>query len=71
MDEKLLIQNTTREERERIVARAIHGENVSCDGCAGCDSVGLGSVFNLYRPYIDGEKELFELNASFPSGTQH
>ena len=71
MDESLLIKNTTREERERIVARSIHGDGASCDGCAGCDSVGLGSIYDLYRPYIDGEMELDELNRTFESGTQH
>lgn len=71
MDEKLLLKNTTREERERIVARAIYGGCDGCDGCSGCDAVGLGRVYDLYRPYIEGEKELADLNTSFPSGTQH
>ena len=36
-----------------------------CDGCSGCGNLGGGRVDEIYRPYIDGEKELAEINAAY------
>ena len=63
----ILIKDTTREERERIVR-----EGLGCGGCAGCDGCdvrGGGSTEEIYRPYIDGRKELAEINAEWHRGT--
>lgn len=65
--ESVLIKDTTREEREQIVR-----EGLGCGGCTGCDGCdvrGGGSVEEIYRPYIDGEKELAEINAEWRRGT--
>lgn len=54
----ILIKDTTREERERIVAESIGNIDSACDGC----SPGL---VEMYRDYIDGIKELREINMEF------
>lgn len=62
----LLIQDTTREEREEIVRRALFGDcGAECEFCSGCDNRGGGSIDSIYQPYIDGEKELSEINGAF------
>ena len=52
------IADTTREERERIVAESIGNIDGACDGC----SPGL---LKMYEDYIDGKKELREVNMEF------
>ncbi|MCI8399396.1 MAG: hypothetical protein HFF90_08375 [Oscillibacter sp.] len=64
----ILIKDTTREEREEIVRRALSVCGGGCDFCSGCDNRGGGRVDEIYRPYIDGEKEIAEINASFSKG---
>ena len=54
----LLIHDTTREERERIVAESIGNIDGACDGC----SPGL---IEMYKDYIEGRKELQEINMEF------
>lgn len=54
----LLIRDTTREERERIVQQSIGNIDSACDGC----SPGLAE---MYQDYIDGKKELREINMEF------
>lgn len=54
----LLIADTTREERERIVAESIGNIEGLCDGC----SPGL---LKMYQDYIDGRMELREVNMAF------
>ena len=64
----ILIKDTTREERERIVARALAVCGGACDFCNGCDNLGGGRIDELYRPYIEGEKEIAEINAEYCAG---
>ena len=54
----LLIAETTREEREQIVAESIGNIDGLCDGC----SPGL---IKMYQDYIEGRKELREINMEF------
>ena len=54
----ILIADTTREERERIVADSVGNIDGLCDGC----SPGL---LNMYQDYIEGRKELREINMEF------
>ena len=62
----LLIKDTTREERERIVRRALWDScGTECEFCSGCDNRGGGRIETIYQPYIDGEKEIREINAEF------
>ena len=57
----ILIADTTREERERIVAQSIGNIDGMCDGC----SPGL---LRMYQDYIDGRMELREVNMAFNAG---
>ena len=52
------IAETTREERERIVAESIGNISGLCDGCS-------PGIIEMYQDYIDGKKELWEINAEF------
>ena len=54
----ILIAETTREERERIVAESIGNIDGLCDGC----SPGL---IRMYQDYIEGRRELKEINMEF------
>ena len=62
----LLIQDTTREERENIVHQALWGAcGIDCEFCSGCDNRGGGRIESIYQPYIDGLKESSEINAAY------
>lgn len=54
----ILIAHTTREEREQIVAESIGNIDGLFDGC----SPGL---INMYQDYIEGRRELREINMEF------
>ncbi len=60
-----LIKDTTKEEREAIVAEAIGNIEGACDGCA-------PGIAEMYEEYIEGKKELrvvnMEFNARYVSG---
>ena len=53
-----LIKDTTREEREQIVEESIGNITSACDGCA-------AGLAEMYQDYIDGKKELREINMEF------
>lgn len=53
-----LISETTKEERERIVEESIGNINGSCDGC-------MAGIADMYQDYIDGVKELKDINMEF------
>lgn len=53
-----LISETTREEREAVVARSLGNISVNCDGC-------MSGLAEMYQEYIDGQKELREINMEF------
>ena len=62
----ILIKDTTREEREKIVRKALYGScGAECEFCSGCDNRGGGRIDSFYQPYIDGEKEIAEINAEY------
>ncbi|MBR3574212.1 MAG: purine biosynthesis protein PurH [Lachnospiraceae bacterium] len=54
----ILIKDTTRQEREQIVAESIGNIGGACDGC----SPGLAE---MYQDYIDGKKEIRDINMEF------
>ena len=58
----ILIADTKREERERIVAESIGNIDGLCDGC----SPGL---IEMYSDYIEGLAELRSINMRFSAGT--
>ncbi len=66
--QSVLIRDTTRAQREQIVRQGLAACGSSCEGCNGCDNLGGGRVDAYYQPYIDGEKELWELNAEYRRG---
>ncbi len=53
-----LISETTKEERERIVAESLGNMGASCDGC-------MSGLAEMYQDYIDGKKELRDINMEF------
>ena len=54
----LLIKDTTKEEREQIVAKSLGNINGSCDGC-------MAGLAEMYQDYIDGKKEIRDINMEF------
>jgi len=56
--DSILIKDTTREQRERIVAESIGDVSGSCDGC-------MAGLAEMYQDYIDGKKEIREINMEF------
>ena len=61
MGRSIRIADTTREEREQIVAESIGNIAGLCDGCS-------PGIIEMYQDYIDGKKELREVNAEFRAG---
>ena len=66
--QSILIKDTTREERIRIVNQSLQVCGQTCEVCNGCDNLGGGLVDSYFQPYIDGEKEISELNAAYHRG---
>lgn len=64
----LLIKDTTREEREQIIKEALAACGGGCDFCNGCDNLGGGRIDEIYQQYIDGTKEISEINAEYQKG---
>ena len=54
----ILIKDTTKEERERIVAESIGNISGMCDGC-------MSGLADMYQDYIDGKKEIRDINREF------
>lgn len=57
--EEFLIKNTTRAQREQIVKDSLGYSDLSCDEGGGAYG------YDMYEPYIDGKKELEEINREF------
>jgi hypothetical protein len=64
----ILIKDTTREERIKIIKESLYACGNECEFCNGCDNLGGGRVENIYQPYIDGEMEIVEINERYRSG---
>lgn len=54
----ILISETTKEERQKIVEEAIGNISGSCDGC-------MAGLAEMYDDYIDGKKEIRDINMEF------
>lgn len=65
----ILIKDTTREEREEIISKALRGDEN--DFFNSCDGIGGGRVEEIYKPYIEGKKEISEINAEYNAGLIH
>ena len=57
----ILKDGKSKEEREQIVAESLGYMEANCDGC----SSGLAE---MYQAYIDGKKELRDINMEFHAG---
>jgi hypothetical protein len=53
-----LISETTKEEREQIVKESLGNIEANCDGC-------MAGLADMYQEYIDGKKELRDINMEF------
>ena len=66
MMKSILIRDTTKEEREIIVRQALWGNcGIDCEFCSGCDNRGGGRTERIYQDYIDGKKEIREINEEY------
>ena len=64
MDHKsLLIKDTTRAEREAIIRESMDWGG-GCENCSSC-WIGGGSPWEMYQDYIDGKKEIAEINREY------
>lgn len=61
----ILIKDTTKEERQKIVNQSLSVCGGACDFCNGCDNLGGGRIETIYLPYIEGEKEISEINMEY------
>ena len=59
----IYIKDTTREEREEIVRRSMDCGG-GCENCSEC-WLGGGSPWGMYEDYIEGKKEIAEINAEY------
>ena len=59
-----LIKETTCEERKQIVEEALGNLSASCDGC-------MAGLADMYQDYIDGKKEIREINMEFNARYVH
>lgn len=59
-----LISETTREEREQIVTDSLGNISANCDGC-------MAGMAEMYQDYIDGKKELKNINMEFHTRYVH
>jgi len=69
VEKSILISDTTREERERIVSDAL-GCAGGCENCSSC-WLGGGSPWEMYRDYIEGVCEISEINARYRANYIH
>lgn len=59
----ILIKDTTKSEREEIIRRSLDCGG-GCENCSACALCG-GSVYDMYQDYIDGKREISEINAEY------
>jgi hypothetical protein len=59
------IKNTTREQREKIIRDSLGCGGGGCENCSACGVYGAGDPFDMYQPYIDGLKEIEDINREF------
>ena len=59
----ILIKDTTREEREQIIRSSL-GCGGGCENCSSC-WLGGGSPWDIYEDYIEGKREIREINEEY------
>jgi hypothetical protein len=65
MLEQYLVRNTTREEREKIIRDSLGCGGGGCENCSACGVYGAGDPLDMYQPYIEGLKEIEDINREF------
>lgn len=65
MLEHYLIKNTTREQREKIIRDSLGCGGGGCENCSSCGVYGAGDPVDMYQPYVDGLKEIEDINREF------
>ncbi len=60
----ILIKDTTRQEREEIIRRSLDCGGGGCENCSSC-GLGGGDPYTMYQDYIDGKREIAEINAEY------
>jgi hypothetical protein len=69
MFDSILIKDTTREQRIEIIKKSLSFCGDACESCSLCDGLtGLGDPWSMYEPYIEGKKEISEINSEFRFG---
>ena len=63
----ILIKDTTREERINIVKKSLDCGGGGCENCSSC-WLGGGLPDNIYRDYIEGRREIAEINMEYNAG---
>ena len=49
-----------------LVHQALWGNcGIDCEFCSGCDNRGGGRIEGIYQDYIDGKKEIREINEEY------
>ena len=64
MGKSILIKDTTREERVRIIRGSLDCGAGGCENCSSC-WLGGGSPWDIYQDYIDGKRELADINREY------
>ena len=59
----ILIKDTTREEREQIISSSLDCGG-GCENCSSC-WLGGGDPAEIYRDYIEGKREIAEINMEY------
>ena len=67
---KILIKDTTRKEREEIIRQSLDCGGSGCENCSSC-WLGGGDPYTMYQDYIDGKKEISEINAEYRARHLH
>ena len=59
----ILIKDTTREEREELLRSSLDCGG-GCENCSSC-WLGGGNPWEIYQDYIDGKREIWEINQEY------
>jgi hypothetical protein len=65
MVDPYLVKNTTREQREQIIKDSLNCGGGGCENCSSCGVYGAGDPFDMYQAYIEGQKEIADINREF------
>lgn len=67
--DSILIKDTTREQREELIRKSMDCGG-GCENCSSC-WLGGGSPWEMYKDYIEGKKEIAEINMEYNARYLH